>query len=190
MNHDLATPSAWVARWAVLIRPDSRVLDLACGYGRHARMLAARGARVTALDRDDAALATLCNVPGVTTLAADVESGPWPFAAGSFDAVVVSHYLHRPLFPHIIAALRHGGVLIYQTFMLGNERYGKPSNPEFLLRPGELLELSRDACQVIGFEQGFVDETKPAVVQSLCAQKGTGEMAALPAEGRSRGNRA
>lgn len=180
MGHDLAMPSAWVARWSPLIKPGDRVLDLACGHGRHARLLAQRGALVTALDRDEAALASLQGVNGVTTLAADVESGPWPFAPGSFDAVVVSNYLHRPLFAQISAALRDGGILIYQTFMQGNERYGKPSNPMFLLLPGELPDAFGSACRVVGFEQGFIGEPKPAVVQCLCAQKSAGKFSALP----------
>jgi SAM-dependent methyltransferase len=179
MSHDLATPSAWVARWSALIKPGDRVLDLACGHGRHARLLATQGAQVTALDRDETALASLQGVNGVTTLSADVESGPWPFEPASFDAVVVCNYLHRPLFPHIGAVLRDGGILIYQTFMQGNERYGKPSNPAFLLRPGELLEAFGSACQVVGFEQGLLGEPKPAVVQCLCAQKSAGEFRAL-----------
>lgn len=180
MQHSLQTPAAWVVRWVPLIRSGARVLDLACGHGRHARLLAAQGALVTALDRDEAALATLRDVPGITTLAADVEAGLWPFAPDSFDAVVVTNYLHRPLFLPIITALCHGGVLIYETFMSGNERYGRPSNPEFLLRPGELLDALGGACQVVAFEQGLLAGPKPAMVQRVCVLKGAGGVASLP----------
>jgi len=145
------------------------VLDLACGYGRHARHFGAHGARVTAIDRDAAALATLAGVPGVTTQCADLEGAPWPCAPASFDAVVVTNYLHRPNFPDLVASLRPGGVLIYETFMAGNERYGKPSNPAFLLRPGELLEAFGGALAVTAFEQGTVGHPPRAVVQRLCA---------------------
>ncbi len=111
VQHETQTPSPWVVRWARLIRPGGEVLDLACGYGRHARFLAACGHAVLAADRDPAALATLAAAGGVRTLLADFEGEPWPFAPERFDAVVISHYLHRPLFPHLAAALRRGGLL-------------------------------------------------------------------------------
>lgn len=174
-GHQTQTPSPWVARWARLIRPAGEVLDLACGYGRHARYFAARGHAVLAVDRDEAALATLARVQGVRTVLADLEGEPWPFAAEHFDGVVVSNYLHRPLFPQLVAALRRGGVLIYETFMAGNECFGKPSNPHFLLRPNELLESVAAELLVVAFEQGSVSEPKPAVVQRLCAVRGSGE---------------
>ncbi len=173
--HQTETPSPWVARWAKLIRPAGEVLDLACGYGRHARFLAARGHTVLAVDRDEAALATLARVAGVQTVRADLEGEPWPFAPGRFDAVVVTNYLHRPLLPQLVTALRRGGVLIYETFMAGNERFGKPSNPHFLLRPNELFDSVAAELRVVAFEQGSVSEPKPAVVQRLCAVRGSGE---------------
>lgn len=172
MEHQLQTPSPWVCRWAHLISPSGRVLDLACGYGRHARYLAHLGLRVTALDRDVAALATFRDIAGIEIVQIDVEAEPWPFVAASFDGIVITNYLHRPLFGSVLAALRKGGVLIYETFMLGNERYGRPSNPDFLLRPGELLDAAGAACHVVAFEQGFTGTPKPAVVQRLCAVKG------------------
>jgi len=175
--------SPWVARWAGLVKPGGDVLDLACGRGRHARVFAARGCRVTAADRDTEALAELAGVPGITTLAADLEGAPWPFPASDFDGIVVTNYLHRPQFAHIAAALRPGGVLVYETFMAGNERYGKPSNPAFLLRPGELLEAFGAVLTVVAFEQGAVGSPPRAVVQRLCAVRDATEPVTLPPEG-------
>jgi SAM-dependent methyltransferase len=174
-SHELQTPSPWVARWAPLVRQGADVLDLACGHGPNARHFAARGCRVLAVDRDEAALATLAGVTGVVTRAADLEGAAWPFASMTFDAVVATNYLHRPLFGPILAALRPGGILIYETFMVGNERFGRPSNPDFLLRPGELLDLVRGQLEVVAFEQGRVGTPKPAVVQRICAVKGAVE---------------
>ena len=128
------TPSPWIARFAHLVPAGAQVLDLACGYGRHARFFAARGAHVLAVDRDAAALATMAGTPGIDIRQADVEGEPWPFGDRRFDAIVVSHYLHRPLFPNLRAALTPDGALLYETFALGNEVHGRPSNPDFLLR--------------------------------------------------------
>jgi SAM-dependent methyltransferase len=164
-------PSAWVARWSALVAPGARVLDLACGSGRHTRFFAARGATVTAVDRDLAAAAALAALPGVDARVADLEGAPWPFAGLFFDAVVVTNYLHRPLFPAIVAALAPDGVLVYETFMVGNERFGRPSNPAFLLMPGELLDAVA-GLPVLGFEQGEVQRPKPAVMQRVCAVRG------------------
>src|SRR5262245_8126528 len=147
--HELVTPSPWVVRWAALIRAGGAALDVACGHGRHTRHLAALGIRVTAVDRDAAALAALSGLGGVRTVQADLEGAPWPFEAGAFDGVVVTNYLHRPLFVALAASLAPGGVLIYETFMAGNERYGKPSNPEFLLRPFELAKAWRGRLAVV-----------------------------------------
>jgi SAM-dependent methyltransferase len=171
MSHDVEAPSEWVRRWAPLIAERGRALDLACGWGRHARWLAGRGLRVLAVDRDPAAREALAGVAGVEVLTADLEAAPWPFAPGGFDAVVVVNYLHRPLFPRILEALRPGGALIYETFAAGNERYGRPSNPDFLLQPNELLERTRP-LRTVAFEQGRVERPKPAVVQRICAVRG------------------
>ena len=163
-------PSAWVARWAGLI-PAGETLDLACGGGRPARLLAARGHATVAVDRDPAALARAAG-PGIATLQCDLEGegAAWPFAPGRFAGIVVTNYLHRPLFAQLAAALAPGGILIYETFAQGNERFGKPSNPAFLLAPGELLEVARNhGLTVLAYEDGRVDAPRPARVQRLCA---------------------
>jgi SAM-dependent methyltransferase len=167
--HDLQSPSEWVCRFAPLIAREGRVVDVACGRGRHARHLQQCGFSVIAIDRDSAALETLRGLDRIEPVAADMESGPWPYAPGTFDGVVVTNYLWRPLFPHLVAALREGGVLIYETFALGNENFGRPSNPDFLLRRNELLESLMPQLQVVAFEQGLVTRPKPAVVQRICA---------------------
>ncbi len=167
--HGTEPPSAWVARWIGAIAPGAEVLDLACGRGRHARLAAARGHRVVALDRDAQALATLAGVPGIDVLQADIEAAPWPLGAGRFGGIIVTNYLHRPLFAPLVASLAPGGVLIYETFARGNERFGSPRNPAFLLEPGELLAVSGLGLCVLGFEQGLVSQPKSAQVQRLCA---------------------
>jgi SAM-dependent methyltransferase len=148
-----------------------RVLDVACGGGRHARFFAARGHPVVAVDRDPALLEALAGTPGVTARCADLEGGPWPCAGERFAGIVVANYLHRPLFPYLLEALAADGVLIYETFAAGNERHGRPSNPDFLLRRGELLEIVRDRLLVVAYEDLFVSEPRPAVVQRICAIK-------------------
>jgi len=168
-QHEQLAPSAWVRRFARLIVPGGAVLDLACGEGRHARYLAGLGCRVEALDRDSAALAALSGVAGVATHCIDLEQSPWLCAEGSFDGIIVTNYLHRPLAPRLIKALRPGGILIYETFAAGNERLGRPSNPEFLLRKDELLQWVHGRLQVLAFEQGLIGQAKPAVVQRICA---------------------
>jgi SAM-dependent methyltransferase len=166
-HFDLA-PSPWVTRWTPMIRPGGGVLDVACGGGRHARWLARLGFEVDAVDRDPALFAD--PPPGVRLLGADLEQGPWPYPGRRFDAIVVVNYLHRPLLPVQVAALEPGGVLIYETFAQGNERFGKPSNPDFLLQPGELLEAVRGKLRVIAFEDLSVEEPKPAALQRVCAR--------------------
>ncbi len=147
------------------------VLDLACGGGRHARYFAGRGHVVEAVDRDAAALAGLAGVQNINTRCADLEAALWPYAGRTFGVVVVTNYLHRPLFPRLLEALAPGGLLIYETFALGNEHFGRPSNPAFLLRPGELLELALGRLRVLAYEDLTVTSPKPAVVQRLCAMR-------------------
>jgi len=158
--------SEWVKRWAPLVGRGP-VLDVACGAGRHARLFAERGLEVFALDRDEQVL------PGpIHFVKANLEDGsPWPFPGRRFGAIVVTNYLHRPLFPLLVESLDEGAVLIYETFMLGNERYGKPSNPDFLLRPGELLEAF-GALTVAAFEQGTLERPKKAALQRICVIRG------------------
>jgi len=169
--HDLQTPSAWVIRWSGLVPAGGRVLDLACGNGRHSRFFAARGHPVEAVDRDPAKLAALAGVPGISTRGADLEGDQWPYPGDQFAGIVVANYLYRPLFPHLLAALATGGVLIYETFAAGNERYGRPSNPAFLLAPGELLDVVNGRLRVIAYEDLHVSEPRPAMVQRICATK-------------------
>ncbi len=161
-THGGEAPSAWVERWAPLIERGT-VLDLACGAGRHAKFLLKRGLRVVAVDREPQ------SIPGARFVQADLEDGsPWPLPGERFAGIVVTNYLHRPLFLTLQDSLAPGGVLIYETFMLGNERYGKPSNPAFLLRPGELREAFRGLA-LRGFEEGLQEKPKPAMIQRLCA---------------------
>lgn len=169
--HDLQTPSAWVIRWSGLVPAGGRVLDLACGNGRHSRFFASRGHPVEAVDRDTAKLAALAGVPGISTRGADLEAREWPYPGDQFAGIVVANYLYRPLFPHLLAALATGGVLIYETFAAGNERYGRPSNPAFLLAPGELLDVVNGRLRVIAYEDLHISEPRPAVVQRICATK-------------------
>src|SRR5436190_18112082 len=165
MHNDPEIASEWVRRWADLVTTGP-VLDVASGSGRHAVLFAERGLEVVAVDREPQ------TVPGVRFVQANLEDGsPWPFAGQRFAAIVVTNYLHRPLFARIQESLEEGGVLIYETFMAGNERYGRPSNPAFLLQPGELL-AAFSSLTPVAFEQGYVESPKPAMVQRLCARRG------------------
>jgi SAM-dependent methyltransferase len=170
MDHGPSEPSAWVQRFADRIPARGPVLDLAAGGGRHTRFLLSRGHAVLAIDRDVTGLADLQRDPAVTILASDLEDGrPWPLPDRRFAGVVVTNYLHRPLLPAIVAAVAPGGCLIYETFAVGNERFGKPSNPDFLLRPGELLDAVRGRLTVVAYENLEVSEPRPAVVQRIAA---------------------
>lgn len=167
--HAELPPSAWVQRWLGWIRPGGAVLDLACGSGRHARLLARLGFEVDAVDRDPGAFVD--PPPQVALLGADLEAGPWPYPGRRFDAIVVANYLHRPLLPVLAGALEPGGLLVYETFARGNERFGKPSNPDFLLAPGELLEAVRGRLRVVAYEDLVVEAPRPAAIQRLCARR-------------------
>lgn len=150
--HGTENPSDWVQRWAHLIRPAGRVLDVACGAGRHMHWLASRGHPVIGVDRNAQALALAA--PAGQTVLADIENAPWPLAGQTFDAVVVTHYLWRPLWPQLLQSVAEGGVLIYETFAAGNETVGKPSRPDFLLQAGELLRVTAD-LHTVAYEEGF-----------------------------------
>ncbi len=175
-----AQPSRWVSRFAPLV-PAGRVLDLACGGGRHARLFASLGHPVLAVDRDPAALIASA-VERISVLQFDLEregaehEPDWPLQPGAFAGIVVTNYLHRPLLPALLASLADDGVLIYETFADGNGQFGKPSNPDFLLRPGELLELASrtPGLRVVAYEDGFVSQPAPAMVQRICARRHAG----------------
>ena len=170
--HAGAAPSSWVVRFAPLVPPGAPVLDLACGAGRHTRLLAEAGHRVTAVDRDLSGLGVLARDPRVEAIEADLESAaPFPLAGRTFGGVVVTNYLHRPLLPAIVAAVAPGGVLIYETFAEGNEEVGgRVRNPAFLLRHGELLEAVRGKLRVAAYEDLVTEEPAPAAVQRICAR--------------------
>jgi len=163
--HGTEAPSPWVVRWSHLVPAGGAVLDLACGRGRHLRWFAGRGHPVTGVDRDGEALATVAEV--AETIVADVEDGPWPLAGRQFAAVVVTNYLWRPLFARILASVAPGGVLLHETFTHGNETVGKPSRPDFLLAPGELLRAYGE-LRTVAYEDGFLD-APPRFVQRIAA---------------------
>ena len=170
--HAAAHPSsAWIERFAPLVPAGGPVLDLACGSGRHLRLFHRRGHPVLGIDIDLRGVADLTATPGIELLAADLEQdNPWPLPARRrFAGIVVTNYLHRPLLPSLLAALAPGGVLLYETFAMGNARFGRPSSPDFLLRQGELLEVARGRLQVVAYEHGEVASPRAAVVQRLAA---------------------
>ena len=180
----ITEPSAWVRRFQPLVPKEGpaggTVLDLAAGGGRHGRYFLGLGHPVVAVDRDTAALADLAQETSgeasAEVIEADLETDAGPFAPGgplagrTFAGIVVVNYLYRPLMDGLIAALEDGGVLIYETFARGNERFQKPRNPDHLLKSGELLELVEGRLQVVAYEHG-IDETGdiPGVKQRLCA---------------------
>ncbi|NQW94412.1 MAG: class I SAM-dependent methyltransferase [Polaromonas sp.] len=154
--HGTEPPSAWVKRWSHLVKPKGTVLDVACGYGRHAYYFYQQIHPLALVDRAQEAIESITiEAHSCEKVVADIENGPWPFEGRQFDAVVVTNYLWRPLMPTLLASLAPGGVLIYETFAQGNETVGKPSRPDFLLRSGELLEICKD-LRVVGFEDGFI----------------------------------
>jgi len=169
----ITSASPWVCRHAGLIRPAGTVLDVACGGGRHARWLLARGHALTLVDRDTEYVADLADRTEIIT--ADLEDGsPWPLRERTFDAVVVTNYLYRPRLGDMIDAVAPGGVLLYETFMQGHERFARPRNPDHLLAPGELLDAIAGRLQVVAFMQGLRPAQgahKAGVVQSLCAAR-------------------
>ncbi len=168
----LDQPSPWVARFLGLAPPGGRVLDIAAGSGRHARLARARGYAATAVDVDVSGLADLHADAAVEIIAADLERAQWPLGARRFAGVIVANYLHRPLLPNLVTAVAEGGVLIYETFAQGNEAFGKPSNPNFLLKPAELLDAVRGELTVVAYEHGKVEAPRPAVIQRIAAVRG------------------
>jgi SAM-dependent methyltransferase len=162
-------PSTWIVQWAGLIAAGTTILDVAAGSGRHSRFFVERGHPVTAIDRD---ISALTSHPKIESIQADLEDGsPWPLSGRTFGAVIVTNYLHRPLFPEILDALAPAGVLLYETFMEGNERFGRPSRPEFLLKDGELLEIVRGRLSVIAYEARMISQPKMAMVQRIAARR-------------------
>jgi SAM-dependent methyltransferase len=171
--------SAWVARFAPLVPKTAPVLDLACGGGRHLRHFAGRGHAVTGVDIDLQGVGDLAGAEGIEIVAADIEAGPWPFAGRRFAGIVVTNYLHRPLLPLLAEVLAPGGVLIYETFAQGHQRFGRPATPAHLLQAGELLEAVRGRLQVVAYEHGEVASPRAGVVQRLCAVADLAPVAAL-----------
>jgi SAM-dependent methyltransferase len=169
-HSNIANPSAWVTRFAPLIRPGGTVLDVACGAGRNARWLARQGWRVEVVDRDEAAISTLRGMDNISARQTDLEGAPWPYPGCKFDAIVVCRYLHRPLLPLLAESLEESGILIYETYMVGQEQFERPRNPDFLLQPDELLKVYSNRLEVISFEQGIISEPEPAALQRLCAR--------------------
>jgi len=164
--------SPWIERFAPLVPGGGRVLDVAAGGGRHTRFLLERGHRVTAIDVDISGMQDLVDAPRAEIVEADLEDGsPWPYVGQRFAAVVVTNYLYRPLIPNLVSCLGPGGVLLYETFAEGNERFGRPSNLAFLLKPGELLEAVAGRLRVLAFEDLVLDEPRPAAVQRICARR-------------------
>jgi SAM-dependent methyltransferase len=163
-------PSPWVIRFAALASRRGHVLDVACGGGRHTRLFLGRGYRVVAVDRDLSGVADLAEHTRLETVEADLEDETALALWGRrFTAVVVTNFLHRPLLPALVAAVEADGVLLYETFAAGNERFGRPTNPHFLLRPGELLDAVRGHLRVIAYEELVVEEPSPAAIQRICA---------------------
>jgi len=167
----IGTPSDWVVKHTPLIRNGGQVLDLACGYGRHAIWLAAQGYQVDAVDCNAQALAGMHGIANINVMVADIECGEWPATDKKYDAIIVSRYLYRPILSMLAQMLNINGVLIYETFMIGNERYGKPSNPDYLLLQDELHSIYAPLLQIHAFEQGEAKGSVPAVIQRICAIK-------------------
>jgi SAM-dependent methyltransferase len=168
MAHGTEAPCAWVQRWSHLVPAGGSVLDVACGHGRHMRWFAERGHAVTGVDRSAEAVAAVAALG--RGIQADIENGPWPLGDETFDAVVVTNYLWRALLPRIVASVASGGVLIYETFAVGNETVGKPSRPDFLLREGELLEAVA-GLHVVAFEDGFCSPPERFVQRVAAVRK-------------------
>jgi SAM-dependent methyltransferase len=172
MHGVIVNASPWVRRFSLAIPKQGLVLDLACGAGRHSLLLASLGHTVLAVDQDISAIEPLKS-DSIQTQKLDLEGLEWPLLDQQFSAIVVTNYLYRPFLDELPKMLNEGGVLIYETFADGNAQFGKPSNPNFLLKPGELLALAgRAGLRVIAYEDIYLDQPKPAMVQRICAVKG------------------
>jgi len=163
--------SPWVEKHVPLIPKARPVLDVACGGGRHSLHLLKLGYEMVSVDVETTAITTYKDLPGLSIVRADLEKDPWPFAENTFASIVVVNYLWRPLLPDLCASLMPGGVLLYDTFARGNEKYGRPSNPDFLLKQRELQETLEDELEILDFFDGFVDTPTPACRQSIAARK-------------------
>jgi len=174
-----APPSPWVEQWAHLLAPASRVLDVACGSGRHLDYLLRLGHQVTGIDQDTAAASAA--VPKARLIVADIENKPWPLLASDgpekFDAVIVCNYLWRPLWPALLDSVTEGGLLIYETFTQGQEQFGRPRRADFLLQPGELLQVCQ-GMQIVAYACGIDMEPRRAV-QRIVATRQTPLTAAM-----------
>ena len=175
-----APPSEWVKRFAHLIPAGGAVLDLAAGGGRHGRFLHGLGYRIVAVDRDLSGMADLAAVPGFALFEADLESEPWPLPARRFAGIVVTNYLHRALLPVLADSLAADGALIYETFAIGQAQFGRPTNPDFLLKPGELLDAFGNTLTIVAYEHGVT--AAPAAVQRIAAVAGGGIRRFLPVQ--------
>ena len=185
MSSAAAAASPWLLRWAHLIATGGSVLDVAAGSGRHARWLAGHGFAGTAIDRDAAAMQALAGC--AETIVADIEGDPWPLDGRSFDAVLVTNYLWRPLLPAIVATTGPGGVLLYETFAAGNESVGRPARPDFLLAPGELLGAVA-GLRIVAYEDGFLDDPDRFVQRIVAVrERNTGAPARHPLAGAGPG---
>ena len=173
MSDPLGIPSPWVRRFSHLVERGGAVLDLAAGAGRHARFFAGRGHPVTAVDRNLDGMADLAAESPIERIQADLEDGsPWPLGGRQFAGIVVTNYLHRPLLPRLACALAPGGVLIYETFAVGQAQFGRPASENYLLRPNELLDAFTGTLTIVGFEHGIDYAPNPKAVQRLAAVKG------------------
>lgn len=172
MGNKGGQPSGWIQRFAPAIPDAGEILDLACGGGRHGRLFLAAGRATVFVDRNLEDVADLRPHPLAELVQADLEDGsPWPLGARRFAGVVVTNYLWRPLFPHLIAATQPGGLLLYETFLVGQERFGRPTNTEFMLRPNELFDVLKADFDILAFEQGEDPEPKPGMRQRIAARR-------------------
>ena len=169
-NEEAHDPSSWVVRFASLIPPTGQVLDVASGAGRHTRLFLDRGYDVVAVDRDVSGLDDIREHDRLEVVEVDLEDGePFPMSDRRFAGVVVTNYLYRPILDQLVSAVASAGALIYETFAVGSERFGRPTRPEFLLRPGELLDAVHGELRVVAFEDLVTDHPRPAAVQRIAA---------------------